>query len=563
MIASKLKKYWPEIVVFALIIALLFWRLDSPGMVGDEATYSVRAWRWVDFLFSPYQTTPWQWFNPLPSWVFLSFHDAPPLAFWLQHAVFQIIGPSTWAARFPGVLAGILSVAAIYASLKIIFNRRVAFLGLILLACLTPFYWIQRSALLEPTMIGWLLTAMYCFFLARKQEWWYLAAGGFFGLALLTKYTALFVIPAWLLVIVWKRRQALASLKLWCGVGLVLIMQYPVVVYNILMYRSRGHADVQIAALLGQSNRDWPILTTHVNVNLIQSVVTLGRNILDLYSWPIVILVVVAGITVIVRKKYRSESEYWLLVTALLLCWVIFMALTRPNQSFISTGYFFVPFIVAPVVIDILKRRLIFLLLGILVVSYSLLYSIQTNYLPVRWGSEKVTYSSFAGRAYGLLAVEKYFAGLLEGKDSGIIFNDDYYQHFDPEMAQKKIFDFAKAQLASDKETFSDIIVYDQRINWFAEIWYFKRFFYFQRFPVMSSRDLYQLLENSPENYSAAAAGKKFYYFQIVDPNLLDEAASQDPINPQLEKILTTSATEQMLENQGATSFKLYIGRLP
>ena len=560
---TKLRRWWPELLSAAIIISLLFWRLDWTGMLGDEAAYAVRSWRWVDFLFSPYQTTPWQWYNPLPWWVFLSFHDAPPLAFWWQHGALTLFGASTWAARLPGALAGIGVAALVYDCLRQTFSRRTAVVGLLILATLTPFYWLQRTALLEPTMMLWIMLAIAAFLRAAKQPRWYLAVGAALGLALLTKYTALFVLPALLIIIIWRRRSALKQRQVWSGVGLMIILQYPVLLYNLLMYKSRGHADVQIAALLRQTNRDWPILSTQVSTSWWQSLVSLGQNVTDLYAWPMIILIILVLVLLGLKKVWRQATNYWLLLGLLALGWIVFMLLTRQDARFIATGYIFVPLLVAPLVTAWSYQFRWHSLIVVLLLVISLFYNLQTNYLPQQWGSVRWAYSVFHGRGYGLLATEHYLAALTAGHQPDVLLQDDYYRQFDPRVAKEKIFDFTADASVSKEPVLSDIIIYDQRINWFAEIWYFKRIFYFQRFMVISTRDLVKFHEQFPQEYLDITSGKNFHYFQITDSDLIDKVAGLDSVNTQAEKLLTASGETMLPSPTGQSAFKLYTGVFP
>ena len=82
--------------LFALILllafVLIFFRLTRPDMMSDDAHYSFRSIFYLDFLASQKQTTPLQWFGEILSWSKLSFHDAPPMIFFIQHAFFEIFG---------------------------------------------------------------------------------------------------------------------------------------------------------------------------------------------------------------------------------------------------------------------------------------------------------------------------------------------------------------------------------------------------------------------------------------------------------------------------------------
>jgi len=70
---------------------------------------------------------------------------------------------------------------------------------------------------------------------SKDQRWW-LAAGLFGGLALLAKYSALLLLPAigaFVLVPSWRRQQ-LASVHLWLGLGIAFLVFSPVLTWNAL-----------------------------------------------------------------------------------------------------------------------------------------------------------------------------------------------------------------------------------------------------------------------------------------------------------------------------------------
>lgn len=93
-----MKKQWLKTLILLLILVLasflIFFRLDLADPLTDEVEISFRALGWLDFLATPSQTTPYEWFNPIPAWAKFSFHDHPPLTFAVEHLIFKIFPDS-------------------------------------------------------------------------------------------------------------------------------------------------------------------------------------------------------------------------------------------------------------------------------------------------------------------------------------------------------------------------------------------------------------------------------------------------------------------------------------
>ena len=100
------------VAIAALGAVLRLWNLDTAELTFDEGLDAFRSVGYLDYLESPAQPTPVQWFadRELPWWTALSFHDHPPLVFLVQHATTAIFGDTLFAARIPSALAGIAAI---------------------------------------------------------------------------------------------------------------------------------------------------------------------------------------------------------------------------------------------------------------------------------------------------------------------------------------------------------------------------------------------------------------------------------------------------------------------
>src|SRR3989338_10943904 len=112
------ERYLPGALLLAILgIAcfFIFFRLGQPDSLTDEAEIAFRSVGYLDFLATPDQTTPWEWFASPPGWVSWSFHDHPPLVFFLEHLLMNVFGDSLVVVRLPFAIFGFLSLLLLYA----------------------------------------------------------------------------------------------------------------------------------------------------------------------------------------------------------------------------------------------------------------------------------------------------------------------------------------------------------------------------------------------------------------------------------------------------------------
>ncbi len=552
------------LVILSAIIFLLFWRLGRPDVLGDDAAYAIRSVNLVDYMFSDRQTTPLQWFNPFPSWAYSSFHDAPPVYFLTQHLFFKLFGVSTLVSRLPSALAGVLISCLTYAIIRLKLGSREALIGLGSLLALTPFMWLQRICYSESLMMLFVVASVYFFLKAEKNTRYYLLWGGAVGLAICTKYTAFFLFPAYLTYLLVINRQAFRKLYLWLGGMISLVIFSPVIFYNIMMFKTRGHFDVQFAALFKQPHDDWVGLSTAVNPDLGQSMLAIVQTLGDLVSWPLLCLwVVLIGIC-FYSFLQRKQRPFNLLLLLLTLFWFIILVFTKPHVWFVATGYFIFPLMLASAVnfFRHLKNRFLTILVTsvvVLILGYSFIFSFNTNQAIKPMGQPRLTYSQFRIKSVGYNQLEKFIVERIKGKQPLYILGSDDEEKFDQQYFNKKIFNMNRTPSA-DSIFSRDVFIYDENINWFAEIWYFKRLFFYQRFSVFSTRELASLRDNRPESFATLVSNaENIYYFQPTDNTAMEESKYQQPLDAGIETKLTSGQLmNEIIGPEGQVYFKIY-----
>lgn len=206
----------PAAVLLATIAAATLLRgfvAASTGLTDDEAYY--RLWALAPAM---------------------SYLDHPPMVGWMIAAGRYVAGDSPLAIRLAAVLTGLVGPLVLWRTALILFDADVArratwfALAMPLLAVggivITP----DTPSALFWGLLGWALAELHA---SRNANWW-LAAGLFAGLGLLSKYTNLLAgvgILAWLVGVPESRRW-LRAWQLWAGGLLAGLLALPVVAWN-------------------------------------------------------------------------------------------------------------------------------------------------------------------------------------------------------------------------------------------------------------------------------------------------------------------------------------------
>ncbi|MGE5556372.1 MAG: PQQ-binding-like beta-propeller repeat protein [Methanocella sp.] len=183
------------VIVILACSALLFVNLDNaPMWPADEQTYAQWSFHMLktgDYL------TPWN-FGVVSLWI-----GKPPLTMWLVSVAYQVFGATNFAARFWSVIFGGLSLAMMYHLGKLLYNRAVGVLSVVVLATCVMFVTFATRYMTDVPLLFFMLASLYFLLLSKKSApqaknvLAYAGLGGvFFGLALMTKQTEALLIPA-------------------------------------------------------------------------------------------------------------------------------------------------------------------------------------------------------------------------------------------------------------------------------------------------------------------------------------------------------------------------------
>jgi 4-amino-4-deoxy-L-arabinose transferase-like glycosyltransferase len=167
----------------------------------------------------------------------LSFLDHPPMIAWFIRFGTAIFGDTNLGVRFAGIVAMLVTQLL----LADIVRRVTHDVGAVVLAVLMPeaaLYYGLLMAKVSPdvalipfaTAMLWALVRLHE---SDNARWW-LAAGLFAGLAMLSKFTAVMLAPAvlaFMLVPAWRRRWLLSPYP-WAAALIALVVFSPVLIWN-------------------------------------------------------------------------------------------------------------------------------------------------------------------------------------------------------------------------------------------------------------------------------------------------------------------------------------------
>ncbi len=167
----------------------------------------------------------------------LSYFDHPPMIAWVISAGQFLLGKNALGVRLGGLLLTLLSTWLLYTLGRFWFNRR-AGLWAALLFQLIPLYFVYGMLITPdvPLIFFWLLTLYLVSLAVREdQKWAWYVAGAALGLALLSKYTAIFLVPSTLLWLTLDRchRQWLIRKEPYLALLIAALFFTPVILWNV------------------------------------------------------------------------------------------------------------------------------------------------------------------------------------------------------------------------------------------------------------------------------------------------------------------------------------------
>ncbi|MBI2604022.1 MAG: glycosyltransferase family 39 protein [Candidatus Harrisonbacteria bacterium] len=474
------------IVLLGAVLRL--WGIGERDILGDEATYAFRSIGYLDYLGTSFQTQPVDWYatGDLPSWTRLSFHDHPPLTFFLNHIFFRLFGDSLFVARLPAALWGLLAVIFAYALVWRLVRgvldetsaETAALFAAGLLAIMNPSVGISRVALMESAALALALLALYMFlfFLERAGLWW--AFGVALGAALLAKYTTIFLVPTTLVFAVVTRRNMFRDWRLYAAFALALVVFSPVIIYNIELYRARGHFDLQIAYALRQATPEWTGLLGKIQAPFRD----IGKNLPAYYGLPSLALAGIGAAMFFARRVLRQSSAAIFLGSYVVFSTLLLLVIGSAARFLTLYAFPFVAFggLALAWLWEQRRYRFAFRVLVVGLLLFEFTRTVRINF--------------FEGEDYGIAALDRYLTRELQGTRSAAI----------PESTNRHLNDFIQifaARIPKTLEPQKTLIIYNDNVALGTLEWIFYRRFFYHAIPTLYVENFLDVIQTKGSNY--------------------------------------------------------------
>lgn len=184
-ISKKSLKYL-LLIVLAFSFLTRLYSISSPSKEYFDEVYHAFTAR----LILHNDPKAWEWWNPHPEG-FAYEWTHPPVGKYFMALGMVIFGENSFGWRFPGVIFGTISVYLLYLIVKQLFkDELLAIISASVLALDGIFLVLSRIAMADVYLLTFILASFY-FFLKGKN----LLSSVFLGIALATKWSALWLIP--------------------------------------------------------------------------------------------------------------------------------------------------------------------------------------------------------------------------------------------------------------------------------------------------------------------------------------------------------------------------------
>ncbi|TSC76555.1 MAG: PMT family glycosyltransferase, 4-amino-4-deoxy-L-arabinose transferase [Parcubacteria group bacterium Gr01-1014_31] len=570
------------LVILAVAAVLRFWNLGGPDMVTDEVYYALRGIGYLDYIGSDLQSTPLYWFNPLPAWTMLSMHDHPPLVFLVANLFFNLFGVSVLVARLPFALAGLGSVLLVYLIGRKMFSERAGLVAAAVMAVSSHAVFASRTALMEPMAIVLILLTWFVFLLALENPKWFPWWGAVLGLSFLAKYTAFPVLAVCVAYLALFRRDIFRLRKFHVGLFAVLAVFSPVIIYNVMLYRTTGHFDLQFAALLKQQVPEWQLLAEKIPTSYWDNFIGIFRGLVDAYS-PLALGLAAIGLAYSFlsfrprsrnpvtppvslsekigfldsRLRGNDESANHILLLLFLVAYTLLLVLIKPLPRFLSYYLLVFPLASGAALTAAwqAKRGLEqYALLGLVALAaiYELGFSVNTNLVPFSYGAPNLAWSLVRPYTsdFGINALDRWIDKELAGKTSAGV----------PQTGTVPL-DAAIQRNAErygrGKQQAKVLLVYDTHLHETITLWVFDRRFIYQGFPAYYADEFSDTVEKEgAEKFK----GYTIYYVTGTEYSLWRQRGTVSAAAMKLEKKLVGQgfSPTPITNSVGLPVFKAY-----
>ncbi|MBI3290823.1 glycosyltransferase family 39 protein, partial [Candidatus Falkowbacteria bacterium] len=416
------KKQIILLLVMTLAALFIFINLGRPDVIHDETIISFRALGYIDFFAESGQTTTLDWYQRPPWWTKLSFHDHQPFGYILNYIFLNLFGTSAFVVRLVSALAGLSSVFLVYLIGRRLFGENAGLLAGFIFAINNFSLWIARIAFQESLVIALALSSLYFFLLALERKYCLILSALLLGLAFITKYTAIFILPVYLVILLINKRSWFKTKEFYLSLIVFLIIISPVVLYNVFLFADRGHFDLQLPYLFGLTGKvaGWDNLVGKSDLSFWQRYASLPFE-LTKYLSPLFLVTSLVALAYLFWLYKRDKFNILMLVLSLVSV-LLLIGLVGPQERFLTMFMPFLALAISLFFITLFTRpKALRFTLGFLIIfaSYEIFYSINSLHFINSIGRPPYAYSDFVKRIrgdWGFNNLDKYLSRELAGK---------------------------------------------------------------------------------------------------------------------------------------------------
>jgi len=481
LVSKHSSKFFLAVILLATLLRVLF--LTQHDVTDDEALLATRAVGPYDYLEIYTILSPVQTFSEEQWWQRLSFHDHPPLGFWLVHLSIKILGENPWGVRLPSVLAGIGTVVLVYLIGKKLFGEVFGLTSSATLAFLSYHVWASRVAFLESLEVFFMVAALWAFLKAKDNQRWWLLVGLTVGAALLTKYFAILLLPLFFVLLLFYKRSAFKSPYLYMGIGIGILLLLPVIIYNYNLYIAKGYFDSPLSSMLG--------MTPDVYVQTLGNRTIQGINLQGLLELTHLYIFFEIGIAIIgtiwviwdAWKERPPRFPYAVILVYGLLVVLITVLVPLKKQYLVISVPFF-SWAIGYILFQIVRRykkgnRLYFFIL-LLVPFIIFLNAVNSQLNTAPLGYPGITYTDIRPPSFSYRYLENWLNDFYKNRSHRI----SLYQlepqvlHYQRQRAKK---------LSSNATNERELLVWDSGMDFAAVRWLFARRKLYELRPILNS----------------------------------------------------------------------------
>lgn len=519
-------------ILAAIILVAAFLRLyryDFADVITDEVFYGYRSIGLVDSLNSPQQPTPFEWYETVPAWARLSFHDHPPLGFWLQHISFKIFGINLLGMRAPFILAGIFSVLLVYFIAKRLFQKHgIALVAAAILSVNNYHVWVSRTGVQESLVIVFQLLAILLFLKTLENRKWFYPAIAVVGAAILMKYTSVVLLPVFFLYVFWKHRDMLTVPRLILGSGLLLLILSPVIIYNLKLYQTRGHFDYQLSYFLGQDVADWQVRPGREMAGGFTEKFT---HLLYRFYAGYGLIFTAATVAALLALYRFAKRDGWSFLGLFLGFNLLLLFAIGAEERFLPVLAPGLAILIAAAIVTLARQKRALAYFLIIFLGMETAFTVNTYFVISPAGKEIYGYSKLRrdSNAWGYNQLEEYLNRFLS--ESYPVSNFPVRFEFIRQL-QEQARNTAKQM---GKKPRSVMFVADSTMYGASYLWYITRRTVYDNLPILSDNAFLAAIKEDPD-YFARQGMEEIYFIKAADTLTEDQAAAE--VAAELENLL-------------------------